>query len=136
VKYLLDTNIVSYLMRGSHPQLMARIGSQIIGDVGISVVCAGELWHGLSRRRGTKIATQLEASLKNLLSNFVICPLPVNAGKIYGEIFADLEIKGHVIGANDLWIAAHGLAIGATLVTNNVDEFSRVAGLRIENWTE
>jgi tRNA(fMet)-specific endonuclease VapC len=65
-----------------------------------------------------------------------ILPLPAEAAGIYGAIRAGLEVKGRIIGANDIWIAAHAKARNLTLVTNNEREFKRVSGLKIQNWIE
>ena len=63
-----------------------------------------------------------------------VMPLPAEAGPFYGAIRAALSVRGEMIGANDLWIAAHARAMDLTLVTNNEREFKRVAGLKIQNW--
>jgi tRNA(fMet)-specific endonuclease VapC len=123
-------------MRDTHPQVMQRLTSEAIADVCTSVVCMGELWHGLSRKTPSKAAAQLESRLDELLAHLVVLPLNIGVGKVYGELFTKLESTGQVIGANDLWIAAHAKAVDVTLVTNNTREFERVKGLKLENWSE
>jgi len=128
--FLLDTNILSDLIR--HPQgvITARIAQVGEASVATSVICAGELGFGAARRSSQRLTEQLEAVLQRL----PVLPLGDDADLHYGRLRADLARRGQPIGANDMWIAAHALAIDATLVTDNVREFGRVEGLRVENW--
>jgi len=98
----------------------------------MSVVVYGELCFG---RESSRRRDETAAHISVLLETIRVLPLPLDAGPRYGEIRADLERRGLPIGANDTWIAAHALAEGLTLVTNNEREFARVPGLRIESWT-
>jgi len=75
------------------------------------------------------------SALQQITAGLGVLPLPENTAQVYGGLRAELESKGQMIGNNDLWIAAHGLATGLTVVTNNEKEFRRVRGLKIENWT-
>lgn len=128
--YLLDTNIVSDLVR--YPQ--GRVQSQLaeIGDeqVVTSIVVAAELRFGTARKNSPRLTTQVET----VLSGLEILPLDAPVDRIYGELRAALEAMGTPIGANDMLIAAHALAVGCILVTDNGREFSRIQGLAIENW--
>ncbi len=128
--YLLDTNIVSDLVRNPQGKAAARVKS--VGDERIvtRIVVAAELRYGIARKKSRKLATQLEL----VLGDIEILPLDIPSDETYGGIRARLEAAGTVIGHNDLLIAAHAMTLGHTLVTDNVDEFSRVAGLKIENW--
>ncbi len=132
--YLLHTNIVSYFLRGNSPTLNERILSSTPEELAISAISAGELRYGLHRlprsRRFAVLARQLDA----LLSAIPVQALPADAARHYGIARAQLEAAGTPIGGNDLWIAAHALALGMTLVTNNTREFARVPGLKLENW--
>jgi tRNA(fMet)-specific endonuclease VapC len=128
--YLLDTNIVSALVR--HPQgtVAARIGQVGEAAVATSIIVAAELHFGAAKRQSERLSRQLAA----VLAVLPVLPLSGDADRTYGELRARLEAAGRPIGGNDMLIAAHALTIGATLVTDNVGEFERVAGLRIENW--
>lgn len=128
--YLLDTNILSDLVR--HPQgvIAARIADVGEDAVATSIVVAGELRFGAERRGSERLSRQLET----ILSLLPVLPLADEADVHYGRLRADLERRGLPIGGNDMLIAAHALSLDATLVTDNVREFERVAKLRYENW--
>ena len=136
MKYMLDTNIVSYYLKGLYPALTARIEQLELGDSALSVVIAGELWHGVERLAPTQMKSRLQDKLGHFLQLMPVLPMSAAVAKEYAVIYAQLEKQGQVIGANDLWIAAHAKSLGLVLVTNNVREFERVAGLWVENWTE
>lgn len=131
VRYLLDANIVIYI-RQKHPEaVLQRFDRLQAGEAAISVIAYGELVYGAMR------SSQRELGLKRLgelVKIMPALPLPENAAEVYGFIRADLEKRGEMIGNNDLWIAAHALASGLTLVTNNEKEFRRVRGLKLQNW--
>jgi tRNA(fMet)-specific endonuclease VapC len=129
-RYLLDTNIVSDLVRNPAGRVAGRIST--IGEASIytSVVVAAELRYGAAKKGSRRLSRQLEAILETLQ----ILPLEVPVDNVYAALRVNLEKKGTIIGANDLLIAAHTMALGYTLVTNNEREFSRVASLTIENW--
>lgn len=129
-RYLLDTNILSELVR--RPQ---GIVAQRIADAGESAVCtsivvAAELRFGAAKRNAPRLTTQVEA----ILDAMEVLPLEAPADRAYAQLRVALEQSGQPIGPNDLLIAAQALASECVLVTANVDEFSRVAGLRVENW--
>ena len=130
MRYLLDTNICIYMSK-SHPGLLAKLAQIPVDEAGISVVTYGELVYGAfkSARRKENLHT-----IGEFIEAFQPLPLPIDAGLAYGRIKERLRAKGQIIGENDLWIASHALALDYTLVTNNVREFKRIKGLKIENW--
>ena len=129
--YLLDANIIIYI-RQKHPaQVLRRFDKLEPGEAGISVIAYGELIYGAMK------SSQRQAGLERLreLSQVLpAVPLPEKAAETYGFIRADLANRGEMIANNDLWIAAHAVASGLTLVTNNEKEFRRVKGLKLQNW--
>jgi tRNA(fMet)-specific endonuclease VapC len=134
--FLLDTNIVSYFLRGNAPALNERINNSIADELAISTISAGELYFGLRRLQPSQRAKKLTEQLQALMTVVTVRELPVDAAHHYGAIKAGLQAAGTPIGENDLWIAAHALATDMTLVTNNVGEFRRVTGLKLENWVD
>lgn len=131
LRYMLDTDICSYVMKGSELGVIRRLTSLPVGDVCISVITQAELMYGveISPRK-----QQDGARLDVLLKHMVVLDLGQAAATDYAEIRAALKKQGKMIGANDLLIAAHARCVGLTLVTNNVREFRRVPKLKIENW--
>ena len=131
-RFMLDTDTCSYIMKRSRPQVIKRLQSVAVGDVCMSVVTKAELLYGVevSPRRA-----QDAAALAAFLPYVEALDLTDDATMHYAEIRADLKKRGTMIGANDLFIAAHARAQDMTLVTNNTVEFERVGGLAIENWT-
>ena len=129
-QYLLDTNVGSELVRRPQGRLAIRVAELPADTLAISVVVAAELRYGAERRGSLRLSRQLEA----VLSTVEILPLEPPVDRHYGAIRNELESTGNRIGQNDLLIAAHARALGATLVTNNVREFDRVPGLALENW--
>jgi tRNA(fMet)-specific endonuclease VapC len=134
MKYMLDTNIVSYLLRGQFASLEQRILNTEYDQVCISVITAGELAYGFARATPSRRMVSMQAKLTALLQAIQTRPLPDGAGGQYGQIRSILEKKGTPIGGNDLWLAAHALEEDLVLVTNNIREFERVKGLKLENW--
>jgi tRNA(fMet)-specific endonuclease VapC len=128
--FLLDTNIVSDLVRHPGGVIGARIAELADDTVVTSIIVASELRFGAERRGSERLTIQLEGILERL----PVLPLGDDADRHYGTLRTALERQGTLIGANDMFIAAHALALDATLVTDNVREFARVPGLRIENW--
>jgi tRNA(fMet)-specific endonuclease VapC len=131
-RYMLDTDTCSYVMKRSHPLVLRRLQAVPVTDVCLSVVTKAELLYGVevSPRR-----SQDGAALAAFLPYVEALDLTSDAALHYAEIRADLKKRGVLIGANDLFIAAHARSLGVTLVTNNTTEFERVKGLAIENWT-
>ena len=128
--YLLDTNIVSDLVRNPHGLAAARVARAGHEHICTSIVVAAELRYGVARGVSRVVAERVKA----LLERLTILPLTAPADEYYADLRASLEAKGKPIGTNDLLIAAHALALDSTLVTDNVREFSRISGLRVENW--
>ena len=130
LRYMLDTNIVSELVRRPAGDVAQRAGTLEPGNMAISIIVASELRYGAERLGSVRLARQLDA----VLSAIETLPLSEPADRHYGLIRSALERIGRPIGHNDLLIAAHARALGATLVTKNVGEFSRVPDLMIEDW--
>lgn len=132
VRYLLDTNICIYIAKHNPPAVRARFARHTADELAMSVVTLGELRHGAEKSQAREKAL---IALNRLEAGIQVAPLTESVGQHYGQIRAALERAGQSIGNNDLWIAAHARAEGWILVTNNEREFSRVAGLQVENWT-
>jgi tRNA(fMet)-specific endonuclease VapC len=131
VRYLLDTNIVSFHIRRSSPTLVRRLKRVAASSVALSVVTEMEIRFGLARNPGLRIAPLVETFLQGI----TILPLDSSVAATYARVRADLETRGMPIGPLDLLIGAHALALGATLVTNDAREFRRIRGLRVVDWT-
>ncbi len=131
LQFMIDTDTFIYIKNHRPPQVLARFSTMKVGEMAISVITYGELYRGVERSEHRE---QNLAVLQQLIKYIPVQPLPENSGLIYGKIRNALEKKGQVIGGNDLWIAAHALAMNLTLVTNNTQEFKRIEGLTIENW--
>lgn len=130
MRYLLDTNIISDLIRNPRGRVAQRIGRAGDAEVCTSIIVAAELRYGAARKNSPKLSSQMEL----ILGAIEILPFESPADRIYGSIRTQLEQAGQPIGANDLLIAAQTLALDFTLVTDNEKEFARVAGLSHENW--
>jgi tRNA(fMet)-specific endonuclease VapC len=128
-RYLLDTNIFIYIRQG-RDEVVRRFVRLAPGEAAVSIISYGELFFGASKRGRVE---DLER-LRTLMGLLPCLTLPETAAETYGGIRAELESRGEVISNNDIWIAAHALACGLTLVTNNEKEFRRVKGLKIQNW--
>lgn len=130
-RYLLDTNACADYLNGRHAPVVERIQACRPGDLVISSLVEAELRYGVHRsvhRRAN------DARLQVLLANVDSVPFDSKAAAVYGRIRSILEAAGRPIGPNDLLIAAHALALQLILVTDNVAEFDRVPGLKVENW--
>ncbi len=130
LKYLLDTNIVIYVMK-RRPLEVLTLFNQHANRMAISAITLSELFHGAEKSQ--KINENLLA-IEDFCSRLEVLPYGAKAAQHYGAIRAVLEKSGTPIGVNDLHIAAHGRSEGLTVVTNNLSEFSRVPGLQAENW--
>lgn len=131
MRYLLDTNICIYIAKRKPARILARLERTRPGELGMSVVTYLELVYGACKSQ------QVDANVARIEELRRIIPvqsLDPGAARHYGRVRTELEKKGSPIGAYDLLIAAHALSLGLILVTNNVREFSRVEGLRVENW--
>jgi tRNA(fMet)-specific endonuclease VapC len=129
-RFLLDTNICIYIREKRPEEVLRRFRKLRAGEAALSVITFGELFYGANK--SAQRAAALER-LRELIHVLPALPLPEAAAEAYGTIRADLEAKGAMIGNNDLWIAAHALAADLTLVSNNLREFRRVSGLRLQN---
>ncbi|MGF1991786.1 MAG: type II toxin-antitoxin system tRNA(fMet)-specific endonuclease VapC [Nostoc sp. ZfuVER08] len=133
MRYLLDTNICIYLIKQKPQKVLDKFQTLSISDVGISSITVAELEYGVAK-------SQQQEKNRTALLQFLL-PLEIvefnqASATIYGSIRSDLENRGLIIGAMDMLIAAHGISLGITLVTNNLREFSRIPGLLLENWVE
>jgi len=129
-RYLLDTNIVSALVRDPHGAVTRRIARVGEDKVCTSIVVACELRFGAYKRGSARLSEQVTAVLDAL----AVLPLDIGVDQRYAEVRLALERAGTPIGANDTLIAAHAAFLGLTLVTDNVREFARVPGLAVKNW--
>ena len=129
-RYLLDTNILSDTMRNPQGALRQRI--EVVGSDAVytSVIVAAELRFGVAKSGSQRLARNLDEVLRPI----EVVPFGEPVDRTYADLRSELERRGTPIGANDLWIAAQALHDGSVLVTDNVDEFSRVPGLTVENW--
>jgi len=130
-RYLLDTNICIYIRKKKPERVSERFHKVGSGEVAISVITYGELLYGANKsaQRARSLAT-----VQEFVRIVPPLPLPEEAAEAYGFIRAERESRGEMVGPNDLWIAAHALALGLTLVTNDEREFRRVRGLKMQNW--
>jgi tRNA(fMet)-specific endonuclease VapC len=132
-RYLLDTDIFVYIRRGRPEKAQARFQRLRSGEAVLSVITYGELIYGIAKKR---VGPEPMLRLEELTQIVHVVPLMPEAAGVYGAIRAVLSAKGEMIGANDLWIAAHAISADLILVTNNEREFRRVPDLKIENWTK
>ncbi|HWX38590.1 MAG TPA: type II toxin-antitoxin system VapC family toxin [Candidatus Sulfotelmatobacter sp.] len=130
---MLDTDICIYLAKNQHPQVTTRFERLKPDQPVMSAITYGELQYGAN-----KSTERLRAlsQLAELIQYIPVESVTSSAAQAYGEIRATLEKQGRVIGNNDIWIAAHAMALDVTLATNNDREFLRVTGLSVENWTK
>jgi len=133
LRYLLDTNICIYITKQTPVNVLKKFNQLAVGEVAMSIITYGELLHGAYKSQHPKKALFV---LEDLISLIPALPMPTQAAKCYGDIRSKLEKKGKPIGNNDLWIAAHALALDLIIVTNNIKEFSRVPHLKLENWVD
>jgi tRNA(fMet)-specific endonuclease VapC len=131
-RYMLDTDTCSYIVKRSNDAVLQKLQAVPVADVSISVITKSELLFGveISRRRA-----QDEAAVDAFLRHVEVLNFADEAAAHYARIRAALKKRGVMIGANDLFIAAHARSLGLTLVTNNTGEFGRVEGLELENWS-
>ena len=129
-RYLLDTNIISDLVRHPRGRVAERLAEVGEENVCTSIIVAAEIRFGTLKKRSAKLARQL----KEICDAIDILPFDHAAANSYAIVRWQLEATGRPIGANDLLIAAHALAADCTLVTNNMREFQRIERLVLENW--
>jgi len=130
LKYLLDTNIVIYVIKRRPIEVMG-VFNENAGRMAISAITLSELFHGAEN--SAKVAQNLTV-VEEFASLLEVLPYTAKASQHYGAIRSALEKAGRPIGVNDMHIAAHARSEGLTLVTNNLGEFERVPGLVTENW--
>ena len=131
LRYLLDTNIVIYVIKRRPPQAL-DIFNQHAGRMAISAITLAELHHGVEK---SSVPAANLAVVEDFCSRLEVLPYAAKAAQHYGAIRSALEKLGQPIGVNDLHIAAHARSEGLTLVTNNLREFERVPALQLENWS-
>lgn len=131
MRFFLDTNICIYLLREHPPEVMKRFLQHPLADIGVSSIVVAELQHGVSK---SKYRERNQRNLDVFLKPLSIVSFDQAAAKHYGEIRADLERQGRMIGREDALIAAHTRSRNLTLITNNESEFMRVPNLKIDNW--
>jgi len=132
LKYMLDTNIVIYVIK-RRPIELLDVFNLHAGQMCISSITLAELLHGVEK---SSTPDRNLLKVEDFVSRLEVLPYGNKAASHYGEIRADLERKGTIIGVNDLHIAGHARSEGLTLVSNNTREFDRVGGLRLVNWCE
>lgn len=130
MRYLLDTNIVSDLVRNPQGKVARHVVTVGEMNVCISIIVAAELRYGANKKGSARLSSQLDA----VLGALEILPFETPADTSYGLLRTRLEKAGTPIGANDLLIAAQAVALRCVLVSDNEKEFARVDGLRLQNW--
>jgi tRNA(fMet)-specific endonuclease VapC len=130
MRYILDTNVISDLIRNPQGRAAKRIAGVGESNICTSIIVAAELRYGCAKSGSPR----LRKAVEDLLSEISVLPFEAPADAEYGAIRATVEARGTPIGSNDLLIAAHARATGSTIVTANADEFKRVPGLKVENW--
>ena len=133
--FMLDTDTCIFLMRGESPALAVKVQAVPLQQQVMSVVTFAELTYGVQASAPVK-RKQNQAVLDGLALHLAVLDWPQEAAQHYAEIRVDLKRRGAQLGAADLMIAAHARAMGAIVVTNNVKDFGRVKGLKVENWTK
>ncbi|HBI22452.1 MAG TPA: VapC toxin family PIN domain ribonuclease [Legionella sp.] len=130
MRYLLDTNILSDVIKNPQGMAAKRMMALDNNDLFTSIIVASEIRYGVEKKKSALLSSRVEL----LLQMLDVLPFDVDADRYYGKIRFNLEQQGQIIGANDLLIAAHARSLDAVLVTDNTREFARVEGLNIENW--
>jgi len=129
--FMIDTDICIYTIKRKPLQVLRRFEMLQPGMVFMSAVTFAELMNGAKKSNYVQDNIRRLYALSEIIE---VIPFDKDAAKAYGDIRSDLEKRGEVIGGNDLLIAAHAISKDLTLVTNNIREFSRVSGLKVENW--
>jgi len=133
MEYLLDTNICIYIIKKKPAEVFEKLKKVMLGDLGISAISLAELQYGIEKSSNPE---KNREALEIFLTPIEIVEYGYEASVDYGKIRAELERKGTPIGPLDMLIASHARSLGLVLVTNNVKEFERIPGLRIENWSK
>ena len=129
---MLDTNIVSDLIRNPSGRAAGHLGRHGPDGLCMSIISAGEIRFGAANRGSARLLQQIDA----VLARLVILPIETPTEIEYGKLRAHLKAAGTPIGPNDTWIAAHALTLGVTLITHNLTKFQRVPGLAVESWLD
>jgi len=130
MRYLLDTDICIYAIKHRPASVVAALRAHASAGIGVSSVTVAELFFGVEKSGSPRNRD----ALRHFLAPLELADFDLNAAEVYGRVRNQLERVGMPIGPLDTQIAAHALALGVTLVTNNTREFSRVTGLRVVNW--
>ena len=133
MRYMLDTNICIYAIKHKAREVIERLKEHNPSEICISSVTYAELIHGVEK---SKAVDKNRIALTLLLTDIEILPFDISAAEGYGEIRAELERKGALIDPLDMMIAGHAKSLGYTVVTNNIKEFERIDGLRLEKWVD
>ncbi|HEV2614068.1 MAG TPA: PIN domain-containing protein [Gammaproteobacteria bacterium] len=143
MKYMLDTNICSYIIKNRPQEVFKKFKTLAMEDCVISSITLAELRYWVARNKllHKRSKNQGEPNINELVIDHFVSHLSVedfdsSAADVYGEIRADLESRGEIIGAEDLMIGAHAISLDCTLITNNLKEFKRLHRIRLENWIE
>lgn len=131
LKYLLDSDVFSLMVKGRDDALNQRMETLAKGEAALSVITTGEFFYGVAH---APVSALREKRAQRLIDFFGVLPITEEVSAAYGQIRADLRAKGTPIGPNDLWLAAQAKAHGLVMVTRNEREFKRVAGLKVEGW--
>lgn len=131
LRYLLDTNICIYIAKQRPLSVLQRFEKMEVGEVAMSIITYGELLFGAEKSQSPK---KTKATLEELSRLIPAEQFTLDVAQHYAHTRSTLESEGKPIGNNDLWIAAHALALNVILVTNNIREFSRIRHLTVENW--
>jgi len=131
VRFLLDTDIANYAIKHSDPKVRERLRQVAPAEVGVSVITEAELRFGVARHA---LGSRLTLSVEEFLAHVETLPWDSNAAKVYATVRAELEREGNLLGAMDMMIAAHALAVGYVLVTHD-QAFQKVRGLKLADWT-
>ena len=129
-RYMLDTNILSNIIRFPEGHAVRKLIETGVNDVCVSAIVASEFRFGAAKRGSPRLTRLVE----ELLQRLPVVPYAAAASTAYAQIRRDLALAGTPIGPVDTFIAAHAMAEDVTLVTDNIREFARVPGLRVENW--
>lgn len=130
---MLDTNIISYLIKNRDMKLIDKFEAMSKDNtIAVSSITVAELFYGVKKKKSKK----LEVAIREFLSPLEKLAFDENAAFSYGEIRVELESNGNLIGAHDMFIAAHAKSLDVVLVTNSTREFQRVQGLKIEDWVQ
>jgi len=132
VKFLLDTNICIALIKRKPEKVLRQLSVLSVGDIGLSAVTLAELQYGVGK---SVYKEKNQQALKEFLIPLVVADFDAEAAVVYGQVRSDLEKRGTPIGSLDTLIGAHAVSLDLTLVTNNLREFRRIAGLKVVDWT-